>query len=352
MILELKLKIKLFYLISALFIIFNAVFMYFEVYYFALFPFFLVTLLIAFIAIDKLVLLVVFLTPLSVPLHEFVPNFPIDMHLPTEPILAGIMFMFFLRLLTEKNIDIRVFKHPISILIYLNVIWLFITSISSSMPLVSFKYLLVRVWFLTAFYFLAVQIFSKYSNIKKYLWFYIIPLLIVAIYTVARHVGYGIFDKDAAHFVMSPFYKDHTSYGALLAMYFPILLGFGINSRYSSNSKFMIWAVIIFFLIAIILSYTRAAWVSLIGALGVFLILVFRIKFRFLFLVGAIIISLLFIYRVEIFQKLEKNEQDSSADLKEHVKSMSNVASDASNLERINRWKSAVKMFEERPVLG
>jgi O-antigen ligase len=34
------------------------------------------------------------------------------------------------------------------------------------------------------------------------------------------------------------------------------------------------------------------------------------------------------------------------------VKSISNISSDASNLERINRWNSAIRMFQERPVFG
>ena len=49
---------------------------------------------------------------------------------------------------------------------------------------------------------------------------------------------------------------------------------------------------------------------------------------------------------------LESNKQDSSTDLKEHVSSISNVSSDASNLERLNRWKSAFEMFKEKPVFG
>jgi O-antigen ligase len=50
--------------------------------------------------------------------------------------------------------------------------------------------------------------------------------------------------------------------------------------------------------------------------------------------------------------KLEKNRQDSSGDLAEHVESMSNVATDASNLERLNRWNAAFRMFRESPVVG
>ena len=52
---------------------------------------------------------------------------------------------------------------------------------------------------------------------------YLLPLLAVIVYTVVRHAGYG-FEKQAGHWVMDPFFKDHTSYGAVLAMFwFPVL---------------------------------------------------------------------------------------------------------------------------------
>ena len=44
--------------------------------------------------------------------------------------------------------------------------------------------------------------------------------------------------------------------------------------------------------------------------------------------------------------------QRSSSDLAEHVQSISNITSDASNLERINRWNCAVRMFREKPFFG
>ncbi|MEZ4939213.1 MAG: O-antigen ligase family protein, partial [Crocinitomicaceae bacterium] len=53
-----------------------------------------------------------------------------------------------------------------------------------------------------------------------------------------------------------------------------------------------------------------------------------------------------------IVMKLEKNRQDSSAELAEHVQSISNISTDASNLERLNRWSSAWRMFKERPFVG
>ena len=50
--------------------------------------------------------------------------------------------------------------------------------------------------------------------------------------------------------------------------------------------------------------------------------------------------------------RLAKNKQDSSANYIEHIQSISNVSSDASNLERINRWHSAIRLFKERPNVG
>ncbi len=59
-----------------------------------------------------------------------------------------------------------------------------------------------------------------------------------------------------------------------------------------------------------------------------------------------------FAFEHEIMIKLNKNKQDSSTDFVEHVQSISNISTDASNLERLNRWASAFKLFQERPIVG
>jgi O-antigen ligase len=110
--------------------------------------------------------------------------------------------------------------------------------------------------------------------------------------------------------------------------------------------------LLVFFIFAVIFSYTRAAWVSLIGAFCVWIVIKLRIKFKWLAALGVLVLIVLFVFRTQIMLDLEQNRQDSSKDLKEHVKSISNVSSDASNLERINRWASAIRMFQKKPFLG
>ncbi|MCK5839323.1 MAG: O-antigen ligase family protein, partial [Bacteroidales bacterium] len=66
----------------------------------------------------------------------------------------------------------------------------------------------------------------------------------------------------------------------------------------------------------------------------------------------AVFVGIFFSFKWEILDTLEKNKQDSSADFVEHVQSIANISSDASNLERINRWQSAIRMFQEKPFFG
>jgi len=340
------------YAISLIFILINAFFIAKELFFFSLLPFALVIAFYAFFSLDKLLFLIVFLTPLSIPLKEIAPGLDFDMQLPTEPLLFGVLILFIFKLLVERKFDKKILTHPITIAIFINLGWILITSLTSTMPIVSIKFLISRLWFVVAFYFLATQLFIKFENISKYIWLYIISFIIVIGYTINNHLAYGLINQEAAHHVMDPFYNDHTSYGAMLAMFMPLLIGFIFNSRFSKLIKIISLVVLCIFITAIILSYTRAAWIGLVGALCVYILVRLKIKFRTVFITSTVLLSLFFVFQTDIMIKLEQNNQDSSTDLTKHIKSMSNVSTDASNLERINRWNCAMRMFEQRPFLG
>ncbi|MGD1845293.1 MAG: O-antigen ligase family protein [Salibacteraceae bacterium] len=309
----------------------------------------LVIIWMALFRLDWLLLLIVFATPLSLNLEKIA--FGLGIILPTEPLMFGAMLIFLIRLWYDHKFDWKIISHPITVAILFNLGWILMTSITSEMPVVSFKFLLSRMWFVITGYFMATQLFLHRKNIRRFLWIYAVPLCIVVVFTVIRHATFG-FEEKPAHWVMQPFFKDHTSYGALIAMYIPILVGFIAIKQYHINTRILAFFLLSILLVGVIYSYTRAAWVSLLGAFALFLLIRFRVK---VWQVGALLvlaIGLFFSFQTEIFQKLEKNRQDSSSDLTEHVESISNVATDASNLERINRWNSALRMFEERPVFG
>ena len=98
------------YGLSILFILINAVFTYFEFYYFNLIPAALLIVLLALFSLDKLILFVVFLTPLAINLQNLEGG--LGLSLPTEPIIFGIMIIFILKQLHKNTMDSRVMNHP------------------------------------------------------------------------------------------------------------------------------------------------------------------------------------------------------------------------------------------------
>lgn len=346
-------NISLAYLTGFLFIVLNSVLLYFEVFYL---PVITIVLAVAWIAIsrlDRVVFLAVFFVPLSIPLSYFLKDTSFDLYLPTEPLLAGIMVLYFLKYLKGDKIDMRILRHPVTLAIYFNIAWIFITSITSTMPLVSFKFLIARIWFIITFYLLLAQIFKNPVRIRQYIWAYVIPFSLVIAYVLVRHAGHGLNNQIASHFVVKPFYNDHTSYGAVLAMLLPALIGLFLSyKRMDSGQQILFLLLIILFAAATLFSYTRAAWVSLVGILGIWIIIKLRIKLHFVIAGAVLLFGLLFSLRTEIMMKLEQNKQTSSGEVTEHVQSITNVRNDASNLERINRWNSALRMWKEKPVFG
>ena len=151
---------------------------------------------------------------------------------------------------------------------------------------------------------------------------------------------------------MTPFYNDHTAYGAALALFIPITLGLVFDEDYNKTKKLFSGIIFLILTVAIFFSYCRAAWVSLAACLGVFILVYLKVKFRTVLITAAALTSLFLVFQNQILQKLEKNKQDSSSNIVEHVQSIANISTDASNLERINRWSSAIRLFRERPVIG
>ncbi len=344
-----KCKLRWIYCISAIFIVLNTILIANEFYWLSLVPAVLFILLLYFFSLDKLIFLIVLLTPLAINIENLNMNFAIS--IPTEPLMFGVMLLFFIKLFYKNDFDIKIIKHPVTIAIIIYFLWLLITSFTSEMPLISLKYILARLWFIVCFYLIGTQMFKKYKNIKLFPWFYVIPLTGIIIYTTYNHSLYD-FGNHSAHWVMTPFYNDHTAYGSAISFFIPVFLFFSFNKKYTKTIKILSFIILLMLIFAVILSYSRAAWISLIIALLIYFIVLLKINFKWLLLALAIFIGLFFIFQNKIIIGLEKNKQESSSKFIENIQSVSNITSDASNLERINRWECAFRMFSERPVFG
>lgn len=325
--------------------------MYADFPWLALLPLAIAGIWMAFTCLDVLLLLLVGAVPLSLNLEDMEVG-GLGVYLPTEPILAGLLLLFILRSMRGFPVDVRLLRHPFTYWVAGSVAWLLLTSIVSEFPVVSFKFLTARLWFIVGFLFFLGHLFLHQSDRRhQFILAYAIPLCIVVIYTMIRHAGFG-FEKDAGHWVMKPFYKDHTSYGAALAMVIPPVVALLTWRRFTAFTKAIILGILGILITGIVFSYTRAAWVSLAAAGALFGAMKLGIRLKTILGVAVLFLGFLWVAQDALLIQLQRNEQDSSDDLAEHVESISNVSSDASNLERLNRWNAALALFQERPIQG
>jgi len=312
----------------------------------------LAVVMLAVLSLEHLLLLTLFLTPLSIQISYLTGGTGFDLSIPTEPVLALLLFITLFKLIVTREFSAKLLRHPVTVLIGLYLVWTLVTSVTSTMPGVSFKTLAYRMWFIAGFYIIGAQMFSSERFKRRYIIAYSTGLAVVVIYFLVRAGGAGLLNQQFAHSACYPFFNDHTSFGASMAFLLAPLTVILIRKSSSFTSRMFVSGLIILFMAGFIFSYSRAAWVSLIAALALSLILWLRMPVRLLTVVAAGFIVAMILSAGWIWQKMDSTTEDSSADLGQHLRSSSNISTDQSNLERINRWKCAFGMFEERPLLG
>ena len=97
---------------------------------------------------------IIITTPFS--LNVKLKDFGLAISLPGEPLMAGILILFILKVLYDIKIEKKILYHPITIAIIINLSWIAITTVTSTMPWVSFKFFLARLWFIICFYYFGI----------------------------------------------------------------------------------------------------------------------------------------------------------------------------------------------------
>lgn len=335
---------------GALFIALSSYFIWHDQLYFCALPLGLIAIYIAVFHTEMTFLSLFILSPLSVNIEEYVNGF--GLFVPTEPLLFGLMVLLLMQQMRSNVFPDFVWKNQITYAIGFYLFWVFFTSITSEQPVVSFKFLLARLWFIIPMLFYGSRVFLNEKNIRTFLWLFTIGMVIAMVYTVMVHATYRFGEKES-HWVMSPFFKDHTIYGAMVAFLVPLLFGIYFSKKHTPLIQAILLVFIFINFVALYFSYTRAAWLSIVAALFVWLLIHFRIKFAWLAGVAGIIGIFVFFSWTSIEQSLSKNKSEhTTEDFGKRLESAANVTTDASNLERINRWSCAIAMFKERPLLG
>lgn len=247
----------------------------------------------------------------------------------------------------------KVLQHPISILLMLEVAAYAFSTLTSSMVLVSLKRFILHSIYIFGAFFLFTNVFAHRQSIIKMIYSLSVGLFPVLISAMIFLAGYG-FNSEVAPEGPRPFFSDHTEFGAFASLLFPIHFvlcwhGKDIGHPFKNWQK----TLLVISLLAVIFSFSRAVWASMAAVFLLYALIRMGLRFRQLIFIIAIGCTVLYSYSDELYQVVLQNEaQSSQQEVLEQLKSVGNVKTDVSNLERINRWKSAIAMFQERPLLG
>ena len=325
-------------------------FIWIDQIYFTLTSFGLIAIYFAIFHTEYTFLGLAFLTPLSINIEEYTNNF--GLFIPTEPILFGLLLLLLMQVINKNLLHKYIWRNPIILVVGFYLFWILITSITSSSPIVSFKFLLAKIWYIIPLLIFGTKVFMNPKNIKRFIWLFVLSICIVIIYTVIIHAQYN-FGEQEGHWVMWPFFKDHTIYGSTVAFAVPLVFALYFSKKHDLLIKISIISMIIISSIGLYFSYSRAAWLSVILALIILSIIKLKIKLHFLLAISILALTTVFLSWDKINMELERNKYEhTTVEFGEKIKSATNITTDASNLERLNRWNCAIEMFKKRPIFG
>lgn len=321
-----------------------------EMYWLGLLPFGLFGLYIALTNYQLLFYGLLLTIPLSVEMYFG----SLGTDLPTEPLMIGLSGIFLIDFLRNgASYDRRYFTHPLALLAYLHLGWIFFTTIFSQEIIASVKFFLAKTWYLGAFFFIAERFLRTPKDIDRAFSLIFWPLLFVAFQSVVRHAMIG-FDFVDQFKTIKPFMRNHVSYAGILAVMVPWMIILYQRRKPTANKRLIFFGIGLFWLVAIYFSYTRAAYAALIIALGAAIVI--RLKLLKPALFAAVIVMAFILNHLlsdNNYLDYAPNFETTVAHKQfDDLLAATTQLEDVSTMERAYRWVAGGHMIPYHPWLG
>ena len=296
--------------------------------------------------------LIFFLLLFAIPLSAEVQlTETLGTDLPDEPLMWLLTILLVLHALAFRNrIAGEKADRLLVGLLLAHFAWIFISSILSPVPSLSFKYAAAKSWYLVAFTGGSWWLLRSARDLRRASWLLILPMTLACGWILLSHSRSG-FSFDSVNAAVQPFFRNHVNYGALLVCLFPLPIALFV---YQHRYRPLLFVILLLWLAALVLSYSRGAWV----AAGVGIITVMAIRFRFL-LASALVFAALLAGLLTFF--LQGNRYlDYRPDFertiyhqafREHLQATYRLT-DLSTAERFHRWIAGARMVADAPFFG
>lgn len=292
--------------------------------------------------------LLLFFIPLSIEMN-FSSGLGTD--LPTEPLIILMTGAFVLLVLHQpKQVGLT---HVFDLLLLIHLAWIACSALFAEIPLVAVKFTLAKTWYILTFYGMGRMILSSPKSWRIAIWCLLIPLAITHIIILIRFSAYG-FSFREVNTVVGPFNRNHVTFAALAVVFLPF--GWHLFRAYRSHTviRWFILILLAIILVGVQVSYTRAAYIALLGGIGS----VFLIRYRLMVptLVAACIGVVVFgasLVKDNRFLEFapDYNKTISHVDFDDLLTATVKLE-DISTMERVYRWVAGSYMIGERPWTG
>ncbi|MBL7947270.1 MAG: O-antigen ligase family protein [Flavobacteriales bacterium] len=276
--------------------------------------------------------------------------------LPVEPLVGILSIGVLLKMLSAVRTEgwhALVPQDAVSWLLFLHLSWSMLTALCSQDPLVSAKSMVVRTAYVLVFY-VAIRelVMIGRAFFNRSMIAYGVGLSVVVLFVLVRCLDEG-FTRNIAGYAPFPFYNDHTSYAASL-VFLAIYAWNASLTQHGRKRKVLHYLLFSLFLLALLVSFSRAGWLSALVALFLGVLITFRVRLARVAAAGAVLVAAV-VMILATRSPTDADPVDSyspDAGYRVSLVTMFDFSHDSSNKERLNRWKSALRMARERPFLG
>ncbi|HRG21385.1 MAG TPA: O-antigen ligase family protein [Saprospiraceae bacterium] len=290
------------------------------------------------------------LVPFSIE-YNFTPSLGTD--LPSEPImmlLFGISLLLFCAKAFHSNLSRYI--NPISGLLLVHLMWIFITTLNSEYFVLSGKIFLAKLWYIIPFYFMSIHILKQKSDLVRMLKFGIFMLAISISIVLVRQSMNG-FAFDEVNDAVMPIFRNHVNYACIIVIFLPYLWAMFIWAK-SSNDKWLYGFLMVLYAAGVYFSYTRAAILSMVLSIVIYYI----IKKRFMvpalaatMMIAAVGVSFL-LYNNNYLRYNPVFERTITHQRFDKLITATYNMEDISTMERVYRWVAGIQMVKDKPMMG
>jgi O-antigen ligase len=263
---------------------------------------------------------------------------------------AGLFFCYWLY--SPPALSKKITSHPLMTFLLITLAWTVLTVLFSTNQIISLKFLLAKGWYLGAFVLAPLIVFRDKNKIKKAFVILAVAMLLAVLITMIRHYQYN-FHFSGINEALKPFFRNHVNYSAMLVCIIPVFFAFYKLSGFK-KIKSAVVAAIVLLLIALLLSYSRGAWLALITGITAYWLV--KKKLLLSAYISIIIITTASLFWVKSEDRYLQYAHDYRTtifhqDFEAHWQATYQFK-DMSAAERFYRWIAGIRMIKDNALTG